>query len=63
MMNCKQATQLLSQAQDRKLKLAENVSLKVHTSMCKGCRNFGTQMQQLSRLSNQFVKPNPKPDT
>ena len=55
MMNCKQATQLLSQAQDRKLKMGENYSLKLHTTMCAGCRNFGTQIQQLKLFSSHFV--------
>ena len=55
MMNCKKATKLLSEAQDRKLNLAENITLKVHTSMCAGCRNFGTQMKQLKIFSSYFI--------
>jgi len=60
MMNCKQATQLLSQAQDRKLTFIETSGVKLHTSMCKGCRNYGKQMKQLSDLSKRFLEPEPK---
>jgi predicted anti-sigma-YlaC factor YlaD len=60
MMNCKSTTQLLSQAQDRKLTFIETSGVKLHTSMCKGCRNYGKQMKQLSDLSSQFVKPKPE---
>jgi len=60
MMNCKSTTQLLSQAQDRKLTFIETSGVKLHTSMCKGCRNYGKQMQQLSDFSKQFVAPESK---
>ncbi|MBT6177605.1 MAG: zf-HC2 domain-containing protein [Deltaproteobacteria bacterium] len=57
MMNCKSTTQLLSQAQDRKLTMREKGGVTLHTIMCKGCRNYGKQVQQLSNLSKQFVEP------
>jgi len=60
MMNCKSTTQLLSQAQDRKLTFIETSGVKLHTSMCKGCRNYGKQMKQLSDLSKRFLEPEPK---
>tara|TARA_B110000285_G_scaffold234740_1_gene312793 strand:+ start:4000 stop:4176 length:177 start_codon:yes stop_codon:yes gene_type:complete len=56
MMNCKQVTQLLSQAQDRKLTFIETSGVKLHISMCKGCRNYGKQMKQLSDLSKRFLE-------
>ena len=59
MMNCKSATQLLSQKLDRDLSLAEKAGLKLHTSMCSGCRNVGEQMQALQSLSKNFVKQQP----
>ena len=55
MINCKEVTKLLSQAQDRKLNLAEKITLKIHTSMCAGCRNFGIQMKQLKVFSSHFI--------
>jgi predicted anti-sigma-YlaC factor YlaD len=64
MMNCKSITQLLSQAQDRKLTFMETGGVTLHTSMCKACRNYGKQMKQLSVFSKQFVEPEiqPKPN-
>ena len=55
MLNCKKNTELLSEAQDRKLNLAETVRLKVHTTMCSACRVFDKQLQQLQGLSNDFI--------
>jgi len=40
MMNCKQATQLMSQAQDRSLNRRERLALKLHLFICKGCNNY-----------------------
>ncbi len=61
MMNCSEATRLLSEAQDRKLSLSENFSLKMHVGICSGCRRFGSQMASLRRLSQHYTKPI-KPD-
>ena len=47
MMNCKQATELLSQAQDRPLRVSERLSLRLHLLMCVGCARFGRQMDVL----------------
>jgi len=55
MLNCKKITKLLSEAQDRKLNLAETVRLKVHTTMCSACRVFDKQLQQLQGFSNDFI--------
>ncbi len=45
MMNCKHATQLLSQGQDRKLGLMERIGLRLHLLMCSGCTNFNKQIE------------------
>lgn len=60
MMNCREATRLMSEAQDRKLTLAENAELKFHKMMCTGCRNFGKQMDSL-RLFMQDFAQTPEP--
>lgn len=44
MLNCKRATELMSQEQDRSLVLKERLGLRFHLAMCGGCRNFGKQM-------------------
>jgi hypothetical protein len=38
MMNCKEATQLMSHDLDRKLSRAERLGLWLHLLVCKGCR-------------------------
>ncbi len=56
MMNCQQTTRLLSDALERELSIKERTSLKVHTMMCSGCRNFGKQMGTLRVLTHEFAK-------
>jgi len=50
MMNCKQASRLMSQELDRPLSWREKVSLRLHLMMCDGCRNFQKQMAFLRRV-------------
>jgi len=42
--SCKEVSELLSQAQERPLTLAEKFALHVHLPLCKGCRNFREQV-------------------
>lgn len=44
MLNCKQATQLMSQGQDRPLALGERISLRLHLLVCSACSNFNRQL-------------------
>lgn len=56
MMNCRQATELMSQELDRQLSWHERISLKFHVMMCDGCTNFRKQMaflRKVCRLSSQ----------
>lgn len=46
-MNCKQASHLISDAMDRPLTRSEQVRLSFHLLMCRSCRHFRQQMQQL----------------
>lgn len=55
MMNCQQATRLLSDARERTLTFGERSALKFHLLMCSGCRNFGKQMVTLSELSRRYA--------
>ncbi|MFQ6370575.1 zf-HC2 domain-containing protein [Shewanella sp. YIC-542] len=59
MMNCKQATRLLSDAQERPLSLKEKMALSVHTTLCSACRHFGKQMGVIRHLSRQFAQGEP----
>ncbi|MFZ5523534.1 MAG: zf-HC2 domain-containing protein [Pseudomonadota bacterium] len=44
MLNCKQNTELLSQAQERPVTLREKMAMRMHLLMCDGCRNFEKQL-------------------
>lgn len=56
MMNCQKATQLLSDAQERKLSLKDRTVLKMHVMMCSGCRNFSQQMGDLRDITRAYAK-------
>ncbi len=56
MMNCQQATRLISESQDRALPLSQRVSLKVHLIMCSGCKNFSLQVPFLSQAMKAYAK-------
>lgn len=54
MLNCKEATALMSQEQDRKLGLAERIGLRLHVMLCTGCANYRRQMAVLRAACRRF---------
>jgi hypothetical protein len=44
MLSCKEASQLISEGQDRKLSLRERLGLRLHLWMCDSCRLFEQQL-------------------
>ena len=56
MLNCKEATRLISESQERKLSLLEKIPLKFHVMMCSGCKNFSKQVPFLSQAMRTFAK-------
>ena len=44
MLDCRQVSHLVSEAQDRRLGLLERWRLRVHLKVCEGCRNFQDHM-------------------
>ncbi len=56
MLNCHDATRLMSEAQERPLKFGEKMELRLHVSMCSGCRNFGKQMGSIRSIARAYVK-------
>lgn len=56
MMNCRNATRLMSEAQERPLSIVERVSLKLHVIMCSGCQNFKDQMGTLRLITRAYAK-------
>ncbi len=55
-MNCKEASQLLSEKMDRPLHTKEKISLGVHTTLCASCRKFGQQIKELRYISSHYAK-------
>ena len=56
MLTCRQATQLLSEKQDRQLLLKEQSGLQFLLMLCRSCRRFGKQMKTISELSKAYKK-------
>ena len=44
MLSCKEASRLLSQAQDRALTYGERVKLRLHLAACVACTRFSRQL-------------------
>jgi hypothetical protein len=55
MLSCKQATRIMSEAQDRQLGMSERMALQLHLLICGGCRNFGHQMHSLRKISRIYA--------
>lgn len=56
MLTCRQATQLLSEKQDRSLLWRERSGLQLHLLVCRSCHRYGKQIKTLSQLSKAFRK-------
>ncbi len=55
MLNCHDATFLMSQGRERKLTFSERMKVRLHASMCSGCTNFERQLDQLSGAAKAFA--------
>ena len=47
MMNCHDATFLMSQSRERTLSFSERMKLRLHIGICRGCANFERQLPRL----------------
>ena len=56
MMNCQQATKLMSESQDRSLLLPEKLGLKFHLMVCSGCKNFSVQLPFLRQVMKAYAQ-------
>jgi len=52
MLNCKQASQLASRAQDDELQFWERMTLKLHLLLCRSCAHFTQQLNILRKASH-----------
>ncbi len=55
MLSCKQASALMSQSQDRKLTAGERWRLRLHLSLCTGCRQFDRQLTFLRAACGAWI--------
>ena len=55
MLSCKETTQRLSEAQDRRMSLAEKLQLKMHLAVCSGCSNFSKQLDFLRTACQRYI--------
>ena len=54
MLSCQQATELMSQEQDRRITLAERFALRLHVWICAACNNYRRQMGILRAACRRF---------
>ncbi|WP_053980801.1 hypothetical protein [Marinagarivorans algicola] len=55
-MNCQKASELASRQYDQPLSLSKKISLKFHLLICKHCRNFNKNIEQLSHSMQSFLR-------
>ena len=55
--SCREVSELLSQAQDRPLTLAEKFALHVHLPLCQACRNFREQLRVIRAAVRRYIEP------
>lgn len=63
MLNCHEATRLLSESQERPLRVNERVGMRMHLMMCSGCRNFERQMAVLRTAMRALARQENVPDS
>lgn len=54
MKNCHEMTQLISEELERPLKLGEKMEMRMHTTMCKACKQFKTNSEFLRETMQAF---------
>lgn len=55
MLTCKEVTRLLSEAHERRLVLREQLALRAHLLICRGCANFRRQLAFLQRATRRYL--------
>ncbi|MBS1146742.1 MAG: putative zinc-finger, partial [Proteobacteria bacterium] len=50
MTTCKETTELASRAMDERLSFGDRVAMRMHLAICKNCRRFTQQLQDMRRL-------------
>lgn len=55
MLTCKEASRLVSESLDRRLRLTERLGLRVHLLICEACACFAAQVRFLRRASRHLA--------
>ncbi len=55
MLTCREATHLMSEEQDRELRMGERAGLGMHLVACRGCRQYRRQMDFLRKACRRFL--------
>ena len=55
MLNCRDTTRLLSEAQERSPGVRKRLALRMHLLMCSGCQNFADQLKLLRRAARAYA--------
>lgn len=63
MLSCKQASALLSQSLERRLRFTERCALWFHLSICASCRRFKQQLLQITRAVNKLIQRTEQDET
>lgn len=63
MMNCHDATFLMSQSRERKLSFSERMKVRLHAGMCSGCAQFERQLPGLGVAARAFAQTSDQNDT
>ena len=53
-LTCKDASRLLSEAQERRLGLRERIALRLHLMVCTGCDNFRKQLDFIGTTMRRY---------
>lgn len=53
-LSCKEASKLISEGMDRRLSVAERITLRLHVGICDACTRFASQVQFLRRALKAF---------
>jgi hypothetical protein len=59
MMDCHDATFLMSQRRERKLTFSERMKLRLHIGICPGCARFERQLPSLGAAARTFAAARP----
>lgn len=61
MTTCKETTELASRAMDERLSLRNRIAMRMHLAVCKNCRRFSEQIQEMRRLFRLETKDDSMP--